>query len=135
MRVIGKTKVIAMNRRNCGLVLIAVLTIACVAGGVCYATTVKGHISVLLPGVNSSGKLDINLGASVPMNFVINTGTGQFTATGKGQVTNQSGKTQTFKNPEISIPPIEGHSIDVTTSTYSVKKTGACTANAHGQAL
>jgi hypothetical protein len=124
-----------MNRRNCGLVLIAVLTIACVAGGVCYATTVKGQVSVQLPGVNSSAKLDINLGAPVLMNYVINTGTGQFTATGKGKVTNQSGANHTFKNIEVSIPPVQGHSIDVTSNTYSVKKTGACTANAHGQAL
>jgi len=120
-----------MNRRNCGLVLIAVLTFSGLAGGVCYAKTTKGKVDVALPGVDKTGVLNAGLGASVSMNFVLNTQTGQFSATGKGNVQNLSGANHTYQDVQVLIS-VQGHNVNVTHDTYQVKKTGACSANAHG---
>jgi len=86
--------------------------------------------SVNLPGVDRGGNLATALGAPVNMKVNVNIKTGEFRASGKGQVQNMSRAKQTYKNPTINIP-----GVSISNSNYTVAKNGKCTATASGVAL
>ncbi len=78
------------------------------------------------------GQPDITLGASVPINYLINTKKSTFASKGSGTVTNRSQKAVTFKNSPLNIV-VDGFNITVSKSIYSVKTNGKCAVSASGK--
>ena len=108
-----------------GLVLGALAL--CLTTTTAWALTVQ--VPFLFPGVDAQGNLSDGLGSQSNIIANVNTKTGKFKASGKAQVQNLSGKTQTFTNVPVNIP-----NVTVTSSRYSCKKTGAASVAASGMA-
>jgi len=108
-----------------GLVLGALAL--CLTTTTAWATLVQG--GYLFPGVDMGGNLSNGLGTPGFVNVNVNTNNGKFKASGKAQVQNLSGRTQTFTNVPVDIP-----NVTVTSSRYSCKKAGAASVAASGMA-
>lgn len=108
---------------------ISCAAVLCGALAVTTAWAAIINTSLNLPGVDGAGNLSQELGAVVPIKVNVNIKTGAFRATGNGQVRNLSGAKQTFNNAPVSIP-----NVVVSSSKYTVAKTGKCSVSALGTA-
>ncbi len=106
-----------------GLVLGALAL--CLGTTTAWALTVQ--VPFLFPGVDAGGNLSNALGTQAQVSANVNTNTGRFRASGKATVQNKSGAKQTFLNVPVNIT-----GATVTSSRYSVSKTGAAMVSAAG---